>query len=125
MIQCSGKRLVLVSVFCAACLLALACDDSSPTEPAESPSWLQALIARIESEPVTNPPSAIFSYRYRGETVYFRPSRCCDVRSVLYDRNGGVLCEPDGGLDGGGDGRCPDFFAARSAERLVWRDPRS
>ncbi|HEX5759250.1 MAG TPA: hypothetical protein VF121_08650 [Thermoanaerobaculia bacterium] len=119
------KRSALVLLLCAASLMPLACDDSSPTEPGESPSWLQALIARIESEPVTNPPSAIFSYRYRGETVYFRPSRCCDVASVLYDRDGNVLCAPDGGITGNGDGRCPDFFAARSEERLVWRDPRN
>ena len=120
------RRSVLLPVLCAACLLGLACSDgSSPSEPAESPSWLQALVAQIQSEPVTNPPSAIFSYRYRGETVYFRPSRCCDFPSVLYDRNGSVICQPDGGITGNGDGRCPDFFAARSAERLVWRDPRS
>ena len=119
------KRMALVSALFAACLLALACSDSSPTEPDESPSWVQALIAQIQSEPVTNPPSAIFSYRYRGKTVYFRPSRCCDVASVLYDRDGSVLCAPDGGIIGNGDGRCPDFFAARSAERLVWRDPRN
>ncbi len=119
------KRVALIFTLCAACFFALACSDSSPSEPDESPSWLQALIAQITSEPVTNPPSAIFSYRYRDETVYFRPSRCCDVASVLYDRDGNVLCAPDGGITGNGDGRCPDFFAARSSERLVWRDPRN
>ncbi len=92
------KRSALVLIVCAAFLLALGCENSSPTEPGTTPSWLQALIAQIQSEPVTVPPSAIYSYRYRGEMVYFRPSRCCDIRSVLYDRNGAVLCEPDGGL---------------------------
>lgn len=119
------KRPALILILCAAFLLPLACNDSMPTEPSGTPSWLQALIAQIEREPVTVPPSAIYSYRYRGETVYFRPSRCCDIRSVLYDPDGVILCEPDGGIDGGGDGRCPDFFSARSEERLVWQDPRS
>ena len=118
------KRSALAVIVCAAFLSPLGCRDSSPTEPGMSPSWLQALIAQIQSEPVTSPPSAIYSYRYRGEIVYFRTSRCCDIRSVLYDRNGTVLCEPDGGIGGSGDGRCSDFIETRSDERLVWRDPR-
>jgi len=79
---------------------------------------------QIANQPVTNPPSAIFSYRYRGELVYFRPQRCCDIPSVLYEADGGVRCHPDGGLSGRGDGRCSDFFSARTEERLIWRDPR-
>ena len=118
------KRPALALIVCAAFLLPLGCGKSSPTEPSATPAWLQVLIAQIEREPVTSPPSAIYSYRYRGETVYFRPSRCCDIRSVLYDGDGVVLCEPDGGIAGGGDGRCPDFFQTRSQERLIWRDSR-
>jgi hypothetical protein len=56
--------------------------------------------------------------------VYFRPARCCDVYSDLYDRNGVVICHPDGGIVGNGDGRCPDFFTNHSEEELVWQDPR-
>ena len=118
------KRSALPSILCAALLLVGGCGHRSPTEPEASPLWLQALIAQIQSEPTTSPPSAIYSYSYRGGTVYFRPSRCCDIRSVVYDGNGAVLCEPDGGI-GGGDGRCPDFMQTRSDERLIWRDPRS
>jgi hypothetical protein len=119
------KRPALILILSGAFLLPLACEDSLPTEPAENPAWLNALIAQIEMEPVTTPPSAIFRYRYRGQTVYFRPSRCCDIRSVVYDANGVILCEPDGGIDSGGDGRCPDFLSERSEERLIWQDPRS
>ena len=118
------KRSALAVIVCAALLLPPGCHDSSPTEPGMTPSWLQDLIARIQGEPVTNPPSTIYSYRYRGDTVYFRTSRCCDIRSVLYDKNGTVVCEPDGGIDGSGDARCPDFMQTRSDEQLVWRDPR-
>ena len=110
------------AVGCAA--LALACNGSSPTEPARQPNWLGALIAQIESEPVTSPPSSIVRYRYRGDMVYFRPARCCDFPSVLYDAQGAVVCNPDGGLAGGGDARCADFFAARSDGMLVWQDDR-
>ena len=106
-------------------LVSLACSDSMPTEPQGTPAWLEALIAQIEAEPLTVPPTAIYSYRYNDATVYFRTSRCCDIRSVLYDAHGAVLCEPDGGVDGGGDGRCPDFISTRSEERLVFQDPRT
>jgi hypothetical protein len=100
----------------------------APSSPPASPSisgWLQTLIAQIGSEPVTNPPTAIYSYDYRGGTVYFRPSRCCDIRSELYDAGGALICQPDGGLTGKGDGRCPDFLAVRTNERVVWLDPRA
>jgi hypothetical protein len=36
-----------------------------------------------------------------------------------------VICEPSGGVDGGGDGRCPDFLSTRTDERLVFQDPRT
>ena len=105
-------------------VLALAaCAASIPYAP-ERPAWLKALIAQIASEPVTNPPSSIIRYRYRGVTVYYRPARCCDIFADLYDERGTVICHPDGGITGGGDGRCADFATARSEEEVVWEDPR-
>ena len=110
----------------AALLLILACNKDMPTQPqSANPGWLDELIAKIQSEPVTAPPSAIYSYTYRGETVYYRISRCCDIRSVLYDASGVVICEPDGGIDSGGDGRCTDFLSTRTNEHLVFQDPRT
>ena len=107
-------------------LLAVACSDLLPDEPdTRSPDWLDALIAQIQVEEVTAPPTAIYSYQYRGETVYFRTSRCCDIRSIVYDAEGNVICEPGDGIDGGGDGRCPDFLQTRTEERLIFQDPRS
>jgi hypothetical protein len=112
----------------AALLVILACNKDSPmpTEPqSQNPVWLDALIAQIESQPVTTPPSAIFSYTYHGATVYYRIARCCDIRSVVYDANGMEICEPDGGIDSGGDNRCPDFLSTRTNERLIFQDPRT
>ena len=107
----------------------LACGSAPPTEPQSNPSsnpaWLDALIAQIQREPVTNPPTAIYRYTYRGEPVYYRTSRCCDIRSVVYDRNGKPVCEPDGGIAQIADQRCPDFLTARTGETLVFQDPRS
>jgi hypothetical protein len=56
--------------------------------------------------------------------VWYVPARCCDVPGVVYAADGSMLCEPDGGITGRGDGRCPDFAAARRDGVVVWRDPR-
>ena len=114
-------------VFTAAMLLtfvmAAAC-TTTPTAPDTSRSWLTALIAQLEAEPVANPPALIARYDYKGQSVYFLPQRCCDQMSVLYRADGAVMCHPDGGITGAGDGRCPDFFAQRRHEHIVWRDAR-
>ena len=117
------KKLTVLTAFVLA--LGVACSDSMPNEPGGNPAWLDSLIAQIQSEPVTEPPTAIYSYRYQGETVYFRTSRCCDIRSTVYNAEGAVLCEPEGGVDSGGDGRCPAFLSMRTDERLIFQDPRS
>lgn len=88
------------------------------------PEWLLDLIGTLESQPVANPPAYIARYWYRNQVVYFLPDQCCDVGSVLYDADGVVLCSPSGGLAGGGDGRCPDFFDEREDEEIVWMDER-
>ena len=102
---------------------------TSPTEPGQvvqdGRAWLMTVIRELETQPVANPPAFIASYEYKGDTVYFVPQRCCDVMSVVYRSDGAVLCRADGGFAGKGDGRCPDFFAERRNERIIWRDPRS
>lgn len=111
---CSGAAL---SIFMAGC--------RPPAGPGnQNPPWLDTLIAEFQSEPVGNPPRSIYQYTYQGRTVYYVPAQCCDQFSTLYDAEGNVLCAPDGGITGMGDGRCPDFFSARTDEVLIWRDPR-
>ncbi|MGA1823986.1 MAG: DUF333 domain-containing protein [bacterium] len=89
------------------------------------PSWLSQLIATLEQEPVANPPAKIIRYTYHDSIVYFVPQKCCDFPSILYDDQGTVLCNPDGGFTGRGDGRCPDFFSARTNEKIIWADERT
>jgi hypothetical protein len=100
----------------------LGCSHS--IEPGGNPDWVKALIAKFESDPVGNPPQSIWRYEYNGETVYYIPPQCCDQFSTLYDAQGSIICAPDGGFTGGGDGRCPDFFEKRSGEKLIWKDSR-
>jgi hypothetical protein len=113
--------LILAPLFAAILLGSGACSAN----PAARAPWINALIARYEAEPVANPPHRVLSYRYREQTVYYVPPSCCDQPSTLYDQSGEVVCAPDGGLTGRGDGRCEDFSRLRSDEALVWADPRS
>jgi hypothetical protein len=89
------------------------------------PEWVNKLIEKFESESVGNPPLSIWRYEYSGQVVYFVPAHCCDITSTLYDASGNVLCEPDGGIAGKGDGRCPNFYSERANEQLIWKDART
>jgi len=115
------RSLIFLAIGCAS-LIAQACDQ--PTPPHANPRWVSELIARYQAEPVGNPPQSIWRYQYRGQTVYYIPPQCCDQYSQLFDAKGGLLCAPDGGLSGSGDGRCPEFFKERTEEQLIWQDPR-
>jgi hypothetical protein len=88
------------------------------------PAAIAAIIDDLESRPVANPPAFLASYEYAGQVVYYVPPRCCDVFGDLYDVAGRVICHPDGGLAGAGDGRCPDFLTERKNEVILWRDSR-
>ena len=117
------QRIVPLLLLVATWSLVACSSSSSPSEP-DRPVWLTALIAEIQAQPATNPPSSIWRYRYHGEIVYYRPPVCCDVFGDLYDEEGNLICHPDGGIAGNGDGRCPDFFDVRTGETLIFRDPR-
>ncbi len=114
-----GCRILLIPV-----LLAVGCEARNPAAPDHLQAWLTSLIAQLESRPVANPPAFIARYEYRNEIVYYVPPSCCDLWSTLYQADGAVLCHPDGGLGGAGDGRCPAFLVERKNEQIIWRDPR-
>jgi len=90
----------------------------------ETTDCLNDKIEEILADGVWNPPAKIYSYKYKEHTVYYVPARCCDFPSILYDENCNIICNPDGGFSGGGDGRCNDFFDLRSDEKLIWEDTR-
>jgi hypothetical protein len=98
--------------------------DRQPLAPGPLPAWLTSLITDLESQPPANPPAFIARYEFTNDVVYFLPQRCCDIQSTVYRTDGAILCHPDGGITGSGDGRCPGFFAQRKNEEIVWRDAR-
>ncbi|SNC76789.1 hypothetical protein SAMN06265337_3563 [Hymenobacter gelipurpurascens] len=88
------------------------------------PAWLEKRIQYHLNEKKQNPPIQIMSYLYKGKRVYYETVGCCDQYTNLYTSDGKLLCHPDGGLTGRGDGQCTDFADARTEERVVWQDPR-
>ena len=103
--------------------------DPVPARVAESdttarPAWLKARIAAVLAERKRNPLTRILRYRYGGQTVYYISAPCCDQYSNVFDTRGKLICQPDGGLTGKGDGKCPDFDKTKANEKLVWQDPR-
>ncbi len=88
-------------------------------------AWLDSLIKTWQSEPVGNPPRSVYSYDYKGQTVYYVPPQAGDQYSQLYDTQGNLICAPDGGLTGKGDGKCPDFASQASNKVLIWQDSRT
>jgi hypothetical protein len=91
---------------------------------ANAPDCVITKISEISKEDVWNPPAKIYSYVYEGQTVYFIPQHCCDIPSELFDSDCNLICNPDGGFSGRGDGKCADFFATRTDEKLLWEDTR-
>ena len=81
--------------------------------------FLSEFVEQYDAGPF-GPVENIWKYRFNSETVYYIPPKCCDIPSVLLNEKGEVLCSPDGGLTGSGDGRCPDFFQKRNNGKLVW-----
>lgn len=99
--------------------------DKMEQQPvAGADEWLTNLIQQLREEDAANPPAKIYRYTYNDKVVYYLSGRCCDIPSTLYDVEGNVLCEPDGGFTGKGDGHCTDFFEKRTEETLIWEDKR-
>jgi hypothetical protein len=106
-------------------LLLLIGTQVSATVPQGKPAWINAHIEQLQKGRPGNPSFTIWQYRYKGQVVYYFPPQCCDIPSTLLDEKQKQICSPDGGFAGNGDGKCTDFFTARTEEKLLWRDPRA
>ena len=85
---------------------------------------MRKYIDSLSQQPHWNPPAEVWRYNYNGQTVYFIPQHCCDLPSVLYDENCNLICNPDGGITGNGNGKCSDFMDKRKDGVLIWKDIR-
>lgn len=89
------------------------------------PAWLNDLIEKEKNGPVANPHASLSKCTYRNQNVYYLPPRCCDVPGSVYNDKGDVICSPDGGFTGKGDGKCTDFFNTRKDCVILWKDARN
>ena len=92
--------------------------------PPEVPVCVKEKIELLKSEPPRNPPAYVASYEYRGAIVYYLPPAAGDQMSELYNEKCELICKPDGGITGRGDGKCSDFSDQRANEKILWRDDR-
>ena len=89
------------------------------------PLWLRQRIAVVLAERKKPQPTIrMFRYAYKGQQVYWESAPCCDQYSTVYTLKGKIICHPDGGITGNGDGQCASFDKEKTNERLVWQDPR-
>jgi len=65
-------------------------------------------------------PFVIYEGTYHNETAYYIPWPFPDWFNDLYNQTGELLCSPDGGYTGKGDGKCPDF--SRDNFEVVWEN---
>ncbi|WP_292993972.1 hypothetical protein [Nitrosomonas sp.] len=89
------------------------------------PLWLMQKIDGFIKESATDRPLFIRQFGYKGTVVYHFTSQCCDQFNYLYDVAGSIICAPDGGFSGGGDGLCPDFANASTAGTVIWEDTKN
>ncbi|MCI5059120.1 MAG: hypothetical protein MRY83_23610 [Flavobacteriales bacterium] len=87
-------------------------------------SCIDLKINEFKSSEKKNPPIQIHQYYYKDKVVYLVSSYCCDIPSRVFDESCNLVCEPDGGFTGNGDGRCSDFYDVATKKTLIWKDQR-
>lgn len=106
-------------------LIANACIKDQARKGLQEGSCVQHLIDELAKEKTPrNPRAEVWEFDYNGGKVYYVPPYCCDAQSVLFDKYCNVICHPDGGYSGSGDGQCTNFFTDRRNGVLVWKDER-
>lgn len=107
--SCAGHKTSLIEK--------VALNDSMPV-------CITRKIEAIKQEPVWNPPAQVDEYLYNGKQVFLFSSDCCDQYNMLYDTECNIICAPSGGITGGGDGKCANFFSTAKHMKQIWKDPR-
>lgn len=88
------------------------------------PYCIEKKINKIANSKVQNPPAQIWEWNVDGKTYYYFTSTCCDQYNFLYDASCNIVCAPDGGFTGNGDGNCPPMNG-NIEKTLVWKDNRT
>ena len=106
-------------------IVALSCKKKEEYISPDAPDCIKAKIAQLQQEPVRNPPSSVSKFRSNGQDYFYIPPFCCDQFSEFYDDKCTLICSPDGGFSGSGDGRCGDIIKNISSLKvIIWEDSR-
>jgi hypothetical protein len=92
------------------------CDrsDSYPGLPA----CVQRQLGKQDA--IRKPPIEIWQWDVDNKTYYYFLADCCDQYNYLFNDNCEMVCAPDGGFSGKGDGACPQF-EGQIEKTLVWK----
>ncbi|UFH53973.1 DUF6970 domain-containing protein [Spirosoma sp. KNUC1025] len=107
---------LLVLLFSASC-------HHEELTPKDLPACIQSIISQNGSWRSGDRLIAIYRYKYQKRYVYLGISDCCDFYNFLFDNNCQILCAPNGGFSGGGDGKCPDFSKEATEQTEIWVKP--
>ncbi len=109
------------SLFAACIFIIFSCTSGKMNKSSNAmPYCFSAKIESMKTDPSQGEPLSIIQYLYKGKTVYYMASACCDNYNVVYDSSCNVLGYPDGGFTGKGDGNMLNFYADASDKKVIW-----
>lgn len=117
------KQLNLSSIYILFGLIFLIISCEKSNLNIDAPNCIENEIKKIKIEEVRNPPAQVWKWEVDAQTYYYITSDCCDQYNYLYNSNCEIICAPDGGLTGLGDGNCPNFIGPIK-KTLLWKDNR-
>jgi hypothetical protein len=98
-------------------MLVMDCDRSDDYEGL--PMCVEKQLTKQDA--VRKPPVEVWRWNVDDKTYYYFRSECCDQYNYLFDDNCEIVCAPDGGFSGKGDGTCPQF-EGQIEKSLIWKD---
>jgi hypothetical protein len=105
-----------------AVLFLFSCASNKKTKSVnELPSCVLAKIKMMAADSTQGSPESVTCYHYKGKTVYYFLSSCCDKFNLLFDSCCNLLGYPDGGFTGRGDGKTPDVINEATDGKVVWK----
>ena len=116
------KNVVLFTGLAVLLIAVSACNK--PDLQTDVPNCIEKKIKKAMNASVQNPPMEVWKWTDNSNTYYYVTSGCCDQFNYLYDDKCNIVCAPDGGFSGGGDGNCPTLQGT-VVKTLVWKDPRN
>jgi hypothetical protein len=84
------------------------------------PECLRNIVTGGDTDRWIGIPLWVYRYTYQNEYFYYLYADCCDQYNYLLDGECNIICAPDGGFSGAGDGQCPDYYQYLTSKQLIW-----